>query len=1440
MLQSSKRLRFEYKYVCISHLIINIYEEKRLLMKLMKKLVTGLMVFLVALGSSPLEVFAYDPYKDFPGQNQREWPTQNYNNVATTLPAPPAIANTVNMADMFHYPELIYTGSESWFPDQTAKLANNRSYVTQGDTSVAVITRDARWQSGVMWSLEENKIKLNEPFHMISYVYLGERTQNNRNFSGLGGADGITFTMHNDLKQLSDMQAGNKLASGSLGNTGINAYGALGNGLGVYGSNFSANVSSDKNNMVDFWRGVENGITLEFDTFYNDNDTTQHSDNDLTSIIYDENHENTQHGHIAINILNDFKNNRANRNVDPDKTTNKHNIKLSLGWNGEVAEKTNPYEWKISNWPTTNLADGKWHRLEVTWTPDTATNTGNLNYTIYKQGHQGSRNISYSDNTTYDGTDFISYNVAIGSPEYSLQRVFGVDDLNNSVYWGFSGSTGGFLNNQAVQMVQLPISYYEAELRKEDQEGDLITDATFNLEKYDASTGEWSTELFYNPDTGNWVTNLQTGSQDDYVGIYGGVFQKLGTIKLTQLTEGTYRWKEVAPAEGYQLDQVYYPDENGFVVNYAESQNENAFQYIAKNTKLYQLELTKTDADTGQPLTDVPFIFSKTENGTTYYLRLKNDTTGFEWTQTEGDAKEFLSGKTYRLGQDGLVTEQAGETGKIVVQYFPDAPNLSWKEVSVPAGYDSSGTLTGVFTASTDNKYVYSANQTNSRLYQVSLEKKASDTNAALPGAVFSLQKKVDQNWETVSQDGVSEFTTNSEGKISISNLTAGTYRWEEKQAPVGYKIKQQYFPDENGFEVKYREGLEIDGISQNYKYDPTQVTNEPRDFELILEKLSSTFQRPLENVSFTLYSNREGNTFSNEITTLKTNPEGKIVFGSDLIKADQTYYLVESQTVDGFIQLKGYFTISTSKADGINVTYVKADTETDASPFEFTKTDGDIYSGHLKIYNKRKSILPTTGGNGILQYITIGLSMIALAFLFLLARKRMLKWFIVLLVSTTGLMGLNSGTQKVLAQENNQVTFEVHRLVYQPSDTQYKSGVAVPGAELEILDVTDTFYDLVSNQQLTPKNAQERLRDSSDVKGKSVTTAITDQSGIVKFTVAKINNQRPAVYLIRETVTPVAVTKMESLVVVLPILDDEGNEKSVIPLYPKSQGSFTFDKMIDKKQSSYSFGEPIDYRLSTVIPQDIIKLNTYDIEDIYDKDLQFNPDSLMIFIDGQEQHDITKTVNLSENQFRVVFDVAKLARFGGKKIEITYNMVIKDTAAIDQDLVNTATLYPGDLTPLVDRENVRTGGFRFIKRAAEGKQNPLAKATFVIKNPTDDTVLTYKEGKYQFEKVATNASGVVRLTSDDDGYFEIKGLRYGDYLVTEVQAPSGYVLNDKPTAFTVGVSTYSEGPVLSIYNIKKPKIRLPDTGTVVTSTAIVGLLIMASSLVMIRRKNDK
>ncbi|HFI0182587.1 TPA: SpaH/EbpB family LPXTG-anchored major pilin [Streptococcus suis] len=1401
-------------------------------MKLIRKLVTGLMILLVALGSSPLEVLAA------PVNTMTEWPTANTNSTSSTLPEPPAIVNIVDLKQMFNYPTLDYTGLTADRKDELKVIKELKGYVTGNDSSVAVITRDAPWQAGVMWSKEANKINLAEPFNMISYVYLGVRGQGDKNTDNnqRAGADGITFTIHNDNKTPSAS------ASGNVNNTGVNAYGALGNGLGVYGSHFSANTNSSNNNMAKMTQGVTNGIALEFDTFYNHNNTTQHSDNDLWQFVGNEGSWNSNFGHIGINYLNEIQNNNANNDGKQfgygSNQVIKHNTMLAVGWDGGISGLNPRNGWQVSTPPQTKLADNKWHRLEVKWEPKTLTK-GELTYRIYQQGHEGERNISDIYDTSKDGTAVLEKTVTV-----NVGNVFGVSDINNTVYWGFTGSTGYYQNNQAVQMLQLPKPYYKSGIRKVDQDKKLVKNAKFQLQVRNGET--WQPVVFQKAVGSETQDYVLTGVDNGLIGVITDLDEtssKYGTVTATQLLAGTYRWVESEAPEGYKIDSPITPV-NGFELKYLLGSDNNglSIDFDVRNIKLSQIELYKIDNDTKKPLNDVKFTIFKKENNTNYYLKLNADTdttaTDFEWTPNEKDAKQFVTGYSYYV-KNGKIVEENKKDGYIRIGYIENGVDLKWKEVSVPAGYDSSGTMDGSFSTSVDNKYLYQATQTNSRLYQVSLEKKASDTNAALPGAVFSLEQKVGSEWKAVGDNK----TTGEDGKITISNLKAGTYyRWKEVTAPAGYKIKQQYHPDENGFEVKYREGLEIDGISQNFIYDPTPVTNEPKDFNLTIEKLLSTFDKPLENVSFTLYGNREGDTFSKWIATRETTSEGKIVFGSDLIKADKTYYLVEneSQTVDGFIQLKGYFTITTSKTNGFTVTYTKADTETDASPFEFTSTSTNTsYAGTLKIYNKRKSILPETGGNGILGYVGIGLTMTIVALLFFIARKRIFKWLIILIVATSGLAGLAGGTQVVSAQEQEQVQLEVNRLVYQPSDRQYKSGVPVAGAKLEVVDVTKSFYELVNRQKLSLKEAQEAVSKSNKIDGQSLAVATTDQSGLVRFTVSKTSQQRPAVYLIRELVTPVAVTKMENMVVILPILDESGNEKSLISLFPKSHGTFTFDKTIDEKQSSYSFGEPIPYRLSTIIPQDMTNLSSYEIEDIYDQGLRFISDSLEIFIDGEKQSDSIKAVNLSENQFRVVFDVAKLADFGGKKLEVTYQMVIKDEAAIDQDLVNTATLYPGDLTPLVDRENIQTGGFRFIKRAAEGKQNPLAKATFVIKNPTDDTVLTYKEGKYQFEKVATNASGVVRLTSDDDGYFEIRGLRYGEYLVSEIRAPSGYVLNDKPTAFTVGVSTYSQGPVLSIFNVKKPKIRLPETGTVVTSTAFVGLLIMASSLVMIRRRKD-
>ncbi|WP_397640673.1 prealbumin-like fold domain-containing protein [Streptococcus suis] len=79
--------------------------------------------------------------------------------------------------------------------------------------------------------------------------------------------------------------------------------------------------------------------------------------------------------------------------------------------------------------------------------------------------------------------------------------------------------------------------------------------------------------------------------------------------------------------------------------------------------------------------------------------------------------------------------------------------------------------------------------------------------------------------------------------------------------------------------------------------------------------------------------------------------------------------------------------------------------------------------------------------------------------------------------------------------------------------------------------------------------------------------------------------------------------------------------------------------------------------------------------------------------------------------------------------------------------------------------------------------------------------------------------------------------MSYGTYLLSEIQAPSGYILNENPTTFTISTSTFTKGPILSIYNVEKPRIQLPKTGTAATSLAAIGLLCLVSSIMMNRSR---
>lgn len=126
-------------------------------------------------------------------------------------------------------------------PDITEKFQIIQGYDAYVDSvypNVAVITPDANNKFGSMWAKEP--IDLNMPFKMEMYLHLGH-SENPPN--GNNVADGMTFTMHNWPKALTEKVGGR------------------GEGLGVWPGRL-ANGSGDGGYLP-------NGLVIEFDTYQN-------------------------------------------------------------------------------------------------------------------------------------------------------------------------------------------------------------------------------------------------------------------------------------------------------------------------------------------------------------------------------------------------------------------------------------------------------------------------------------------------------------------------------------------------------------------------------------------------------------------------------------------------------------------------------------------------------------------------------------------------------------------------------------------------------------------------------------------------------------------------------------------------------------------------------------------------------------------------------------------------------------------------------------------------------------------------------------------------------------------------------------------------------------------------------------------------------------------
>lgn len=213
-----------------------------------------------------------------------------------------------------------------------------------------------------------------------------------------------------------------------------------------------------------------------------------------------------------------------------------------------------------------------------------------------------------------------------------------------------------------------------------------------------------------------------------------------------------------------------------------------------------------------------------------------------ELSKLDEDGK-LIDGAIFQInGPDNFSKEVAVTNGKITVDKLKKG-TYTVKEKIAPNGYllNTNTYTVEVVVNQTTTQAIVNGKPTGT----FSLVKKNTDGTATIEGTKYRI-------WNNKGYD--KQFTTNSQGKITVTGLELGTYNYKEIQAKNGYLLDTNTYT----FELKYKD--------QNTRviYANAERTNsEPTGTITIIKKDSETGQTAqgdttLENAAYKVYANED------------------------------------------------------------------------------------------------------------------------------------------------------------------------------------------------------------------------------------------------------------------------------------------------------------------------------------------------------------------------------------------------------------------------------------------------------------------------------------------------------------------------------------------------------------------------------------------------------
>lgn len=222
---------------------------------------------------------------------------------------------------------------------------------------------------------------------------------------------------------------------------------------------------------------------------------------------------------------------------------------------------------------------------------------------------------------------------------------------------------------------------------------------------------------------------------------------------------------------------------------------------------------------------------------------------------------------------------------------------------------------------------------------------------------------------------------------------------------------------------------------------------------------------------------------------------------------------------------------------------------------------------------------------------------------------------------------------------------------------------------------------------------------------------------------------------------------------------------------------------------------------------------------------------------------------------------------FHGKKFVKVDQLKNEDRLFGAEFVVRRATKTEGQYEYLVVKndekkvaevEAVKNAKATLDKKIAD--YNALSAKEQTAQKSTYDTAIAELQKKYNDAVIAARTqftwgakADAYVLVSDDQGRFEITGLKAGDYELEEITAPAGYALNEGGIKFNVKDGSYTEdkstqaihynkdakpAEVKDAFRVDNKKVTIPQTGGIGTIIfTAIGLAIMASAVIAIKKR---